>query len=169
MKLQFHLGFTFYFICKEIWFTTQPSFTVGEKKLKSFKQQKLPYHRTIELEVICIGWKWSLEVSSPIKLLLKGISTIRSAQVTYDFIKSCTGNLQRWRWQNPLGNLFQWWASLMVKKFPLLTSLKLFNGTVKWKPVVSHPLVMQHCEEPVLDNLLIDLVRLLLGLPEATK
>lgn len=35
---------------------------------------------------------------------------------------------------------------------------------------VSHPLVMQHCEEPVLlDNLLIDIVRLLLGLPEATK
>lgn len=40
----------------------------------------------------------------------------------------------------------------------------------QFKSVVSHPLVMQHCEETVLlDNLLIDTVRPLLGLIEAAK
>lgn len=114
------------------------------------------------------GWKWPLDVSSPTNLPLKVISTMRSDQVTHDFIKSGTGNLQGWRWQNSSGQPVPMMDSPHGEKvFPYNQSETLL---FQFESIVSHPLVTQHCEEPVfLDNLLIDIVRLLLGLPEDTK
>lgn len=93
---------------------------------------------------------------------------MRSDQVTHDLIKSGTGNLQGWRWQNSSGQPAPMMDSCHGEKvFPYNQSETLL---FQFESIVSHPLVMQHCEEPVLlDNLLIDIVRLLLGFPEDTK